>query len=96
MPTPVSLSEVLGALGGPLEERPLWAVLHQAAIVLREHVHGKSTCELPHVASHAAMASFALGSGGPSLLITPETLLLQRGGTVQLLQGIPGTSGHRQ
>lgn len=42
MPTPtVSLSDVLQAVGGPLEERALWALLHQAISALREEMKGE-------------------------------------------------------
>ncbi len=39
----VTLSDVLGALGGPLEERPLWAVLQQAATEITDRAKGSST-----------------------------------------------------
>ena len=42
MPTPhVSLQDVLSALGGPLEERALWALLRQGASTLAREIRGE-------------------------------------------------------
>ena len=41
----VTLSEVLQALGGPLEEPALWALLHQASATVQMALAGRSpTC----------------------------------------------------
>lgn len=38
----VTLSEVLQALGGPLEEPTLWALLHQASAAVHTALEGMS------------------------------------------------------
>ena len=97
MPTPhVSLQEVLSALGGPLEERALWALLRQGASTLAREIRGE-------IASYNSRGNGArLGEQNyvrfspraatevPCLLISPESMLLYHGGVVQFLQGLPG------
>lgn len=39
----VSLQDVLSAVGGPLEEKSLWALLYQAHDALRKGIEGLST-----------------------------------------------------
>lgn len=39
--TPVSLQEVLSAIGGPLEEQSLWALLYQTSKSLKKALQGK-------------------------------------------------------
>ncbi len=34
----VSLADILSALGGPLEEKPLWALLYKACTLLKQEL----------------------------------------------------------
>ena len=87
--TPVSLQEVLSAIGGPLEEQSLWALLYQTSKSLAKALQGKRMRKQVSIESRSMHAH----SGGerPELLITPETTLLFHGGDVKFLQGIAGS-----
>lgn len=88
MATPVSLQEVLSAIGGPLEEQSLWALLYQTSKSLIKALKGSNidyACP-----AHKLPAHVLAGVERPELLITPESTLLYHGGDVKFLQGISG------
>ena len=91
--TSVSLQEVLSAIGGPLEEQSLWALLRQTTKSLTKALQGtpsRNSLTRPPFARLFHAITFSTERDNVELLITPETTLLFHGGEVKFLRGISG------
>lgn len=90
----VTLQEVLSAIGGPLSEVSLWALLYRAHEGLKRAIEGKERYRLGLDSYYPPPPTDVSIGRELDLLITPESMLLGFGGTVQLLPGISHDSSN--